>query len=157
MTARGLTEFLRFAVDRIPPFRETNDKVTGFQDAAVLYSVIDDAVAAGARVCGILSDDKVFSQIDHSTERAGVILRHFRNVEDLWNLLADEIKPHVPESWNDQRAGIEKAFERQLPHVRQFIADNVTPQIVSYRATKIESIGNVKMGVVDVPLPSFPP
>ena len=156
ITTRPISEFLRLAVERTPPFQIAGDKVTGFQDTVILLSIIDEAKAAGVDHCGIVSDDDVFSKVRHLTEREGISLRHFRTTHDVWKLLAEEISPQVIEWWNQQRVAIRLALESRVDRIVQVLREKVTPEMVTYRVEKIEGIDRPEILDVDIPLPTFP-
>jgi predicted nuclease with RNAse H fold len=156
ITARPITELLKMAVERIPPFQQAGDKVTGFQDTLILFSIIDDAKAAGATICAIVSDDDVFSKIDHIARAERVILKHFRNTHDVWKLLVDEIAPNVVEWRNQQRAEIRRALEFQSDQIIELLRKKVAPEMVDSRVEKIEAIKRLEVLEVDMPLPAFP-
>ena len=62
LTSRDLRHFLENAINRVPPFREVNDDVTGFQDAAILASIREDLDRSPGILGAFLTSDKRFAQ-----------------------------------------------------------------------------------------------
>ena len=93
ITTRAVGHFLKLAITRTPPFQISGDKVTGFQDTAILLSILDDMQNCGKETCAVLSDDGVFSKVDAVCSTEGKTIRHLRSVEEFWKTLGSEIEP----------------------------------------------------------------
>jgi hypothetical protein len=156
LTTRGIAEFLKLAVTRTPPFQISGDKVTGFQDTVILLSIIDDLKACGRNTCVLLSDDGVFSKITSVSKAEGKALQHLTTIDDIWSILADEIKPELLKWWTEQRDAIQAEIEAQQEQITDLLRAFVSPDMVDYRAKAIESIGPLRSFSVETPFPGFP-
>lgn len=156
LTSRGVREFLKLAVSRTPPFQVSGDKVTGFQDALILFSIFDDMNASGTDNSVLLSDDVVFSQVKVVSNAEGKTVQHLRTIDEVWSKFADEIQPEVVKWWQEQRAAIQTELEAQREQIVDLLMKFVSPEAVDYRARGIESIGMLRPGPVEIPFPVFP-
>jgi hypothetical protein len=156
ITGRSVPEFLRLAIERTPPFQISGDKVTGFQDTVIFFSVLDDAKASGARNCAIISEDDVFSKVHQIAKAEQISLKHFKSIHDVWALLVDEISPHVLGWWRHEKAEIRRVLESQISQIVRVLWERITPEMVAYRAEKVEEIANLRIDDVDMPIPDFP-
>jgi len=156
LTTRGVGDFLRLAVTRTPPFQISGDKVTGFQDALILLSVVDDSKAHGGAACAVLSEDKIFSQISAVSGAGGQTVKHLQSIDDFWKILADEIAPQVVTWFREQREAVEAELEVEKQQISQLLRTYVLPDLVDYRARVIESIGLPRSFIVEMGFPPFP-
>jgi len=156
MTTRSPAEFFRLAVTRTPPFQIAGDKITGFQDATILLSIVDDLIACGKPSCALLSEDDVFSKIGAVSQSEGKTIRHLRTIEDVWKILSEEIRPELVKWWEQQRAAIKVEVAAQQEQISQLIGVFVTPDMIDYRARTVESVGLPRLISVDIPFPRFP-
>ena len=156
LTTRGIAEFLKLAVTRTPPFQISGDKVTGFQDTLILLSIIDDLKACGRNTCVLLSYDGVFSKITAVSKAEGKALQHLTTIDDVWSILADEIKPELVKWWTEQREAIQAELEAQHEQISDLLRAFISPDMVDYRAKAVESIGPLRSFSVEMPFPGFP-
>jgi PIN domain len=155
-TTRSVTDFLKLAVTRTAPFQYSGDKVTGFQDAAILLSILDDLTVCDRARCTLLSEDDVFSKIEAVSAAEGKAIRHLRTIDDIWKILAEEIKPEAVKWWETQRSAIRAEVTAQQEQIKQIVQAFVRPDMISPRARSIQSIGLPRVIVVEIPFPRLP-
>lgn len=155
-TARTAAELLPLAIRREAPFREVGDHVTGFQDAVILFSVLDDAHAAGAAACALWSADGHFRNTDPTAVSVGVRFVHFQSFDALFGVFADEIAPALAAWWETDRNAARAAIEASQASIEQLLLKDTAPETVGPLINEIVAVKIVGVVGVETPLPAFP-
>jgi hypothetical protein len=156
ITTRSVGDFLKLAVARTAPFQISGDKVTGFQDTAILLSILDDLTVCKKARCALLSEDDVFSKASAVSAAEGKTIRHVRTIDEIWKILAEEIKPEYVRWWETQREAIRAEVAAQQEPIIELVQSFVTPDMIGHRVKAIQSIGSPRVIVVEIPFPRLP-
>jgi hypothetical protein len=122
----------RMAVLKDPPFEERG---TGFQDAVILLSVIDDLSCFPETPGVLISNDGIFSdsRIQDLIKRSSANLAIYRSVEDFIAFLKGTLKDYVRQDWDEEDRKAAAALYGQKDAIEDFVRErlNVEPSLLS--------------------------
>lgn len=153
-TARPTAVFFDLAVRRAPPF---GDEGRGFQDAVILFSVIDHLRAADAAgvVAGLVTGDKMLGDPEarRLVQAEGVVIEVFEDMEPVIGRLTGRLAVTQKELWERDCRAAATALRAAMPRIQEFISANldvsqrelalVNP-LVAFPAVEILNLGNVR-------------
>jgi hypothetical protein len=128
---------LDMAISRKPPFEErtigNETIITGLQDAAILFSILDHMKTAqvGDR-CALVTADKIF----HARGTRNLIgdrLQLFKNIKDLFDDLFDHIWAETRAGWDAEIKDVEAALNAQREELSRQIGDILPASEVGQR------------------------
>ena len=155
-TARTAAELFPFAIRHEAPFQEVHDCITGFQDAVILFSALDDAHQAGGAPCALFSEDGDFAKAHAAVAPIGVPFEHFRSYNTLWDAFADEIAPALSEWWEHDRQAARQSIEQNKAAIEAFIVSDVTTERLGPFVKQVQSARIEDISAAETPLPAFP-
>ncbi len=112
--------FLEMAVNRIAPFeeylvRKDRSAVAGFQDAFILYSIIEDGktLPSGGR-CAFVTNDTIFQSptVSAILKENGLDLEIFRPGDPIFSELWNYVWDNVREAWDREDKEVEQSLNR---------------------------------------------
>ena len=160
-----LQVLIDMAINRHVPFEERTagkDKVvTGLQDAAILFSVIDHVKSAqkGER-CAFVSADDVFQKAEMRKlfEHYGIELEIYKNANALFDDLWDHIWGEVKEGLNREAAQITALLENAKDQIAEQIQTFLKPSDISVGLfNRTTAINNLKIDKFGPVYPDIPP
>jgi hypothetical protein len=140
LTTVDLRVFLDMAISRTPPFEEhtiANERiVTGLQDAAILFSILDHVTTApiGER-CALVTADKIF----HAAETRKLIsgrLEVFKTVKDLFEDLFNHIWAATRSAWDAEMKQVEANLNAERGELAKQIREILPASEVGQRIWK---------------------
>lgn len=159
-TARTAGELFQFAIRHKAPFKEVGGHVTGFQDAVIFFSAVDDTRQSGEPICALFSEDDDFVKAAPLATLSGITFEHFGSHDKMWRAFADEITPSLSAWWSKDRQAAEEAIDRSRSSIEAFLLKETAPESVGglvkeIVAAKIAFIVAVETPLLQ-PLPNFP-
>jgi len=160
-----LPTLIDMAINRHLPFEERavgKDKVvTGLQDAAILFSVIDHVKGFPKdERCAFVSADDVFHKTDMRKlfEHYEVNIELFKNANSLFDDLWDHIWGEVKEGLNREAAQISELLEKTKDSIAQQIQTILKPSDVRAALfTHVVAINGVNVDKFGPAYPDIPP
>jgi hypothetical protein len=120
LPALDVRMFVDMAISRTAPFEErvaSGDKVvTGLQDAAILFSVLDHMKTADdADRCALISNDKIFhaAETRKLVQLTGNKLETFKKVSTLFDDLYNHVWDATRTAWHAEMSQIEASLNAQ--------------------------------------------
>lgn len=151
-TTRPTAHFFDLAVRHHPPFGEQG---RGFQDAVILFSVIDHLRAAEGVVAGLLTSDEMLGHPESLglAREAGVVIEGFNKMEQVMALLTGRLRVARRERWEQDCQAAEAALTAARQQIQDFVAENLSvserdlglwSRLVTVRELQIERLLSVR-------------
>jgi hypothetical protein len=123
LASRDLRHFLEDAINRVPPFREVNDDVTGLQDAAILASIREDLDRSHGVRGAFLTLDKRFAQAAASSN-----LTVYQTLDAVVEALKRDMPSHLRSNMDRQERMAKTALLKNLRDAEAFIISTIRPR-----------------------------
>jgi hypothetical protein len=130
LTKMPVADLLDMAINRIAPFeqvsidKKTKTGVVGFQDAAILLSIMEHLPKTPDRFVFITADT-IFHHSDTQEllNASGIRLERCKSANGIWNELFDHVYESVRRSWTAEMAAIETSLNADKDRLATQIAD----------------------------------
>jgi len=156
VSTRPIGDLFTMAIRREPPFEQSEDGVVGFQDAVILFSVIDHLISTGKPPSAFVSSDKVFGKCRTLIDANDLDLQIFDGLKEILIRFMAEVNQQVKEWWQRDKEEARQAFETARKNVEDFIFVMLTPSDLGRTwqgsIVSIEAVEATKIGSVDTPI-----
>lgn len=122
---KHVTELFEMAAARQPPFQETKDKVTGFQDTVILFSVLEHLAHYPGKLGILVSRDRIFDQIQPLSAEIGVRLQVVKSADEAVQLFKPLVDTALTSWWEKDEAEAIKALNKRLDDATAYVCDQL--------------------------------
>jgi hypothetical protein len=161
ITSRPISQLFRMAARHEAPFKEEG---SGFQDAIIYLSVIDDLAQGSEHIGALVSQDSIFKtkkdELVGLAKSSSVELNLYHSVQEITEVLRTRLRTEMIKDWEDRNRLVANALNRRLKEIERFVSENLEiseaefglgVKLVEFKGFRIKEMTNIQTPVIRKP------